>query len=1829
MLNVLIVYNADWTGDQDGDGTQDSLQVAQYYELKRSIPSLNVLGVHCGTSNYEYATYLDFYNGVVAPLQAKLTAIGPTAVDVILLMYGIPVHVPVSSNIVSIDNILAVPGPLTSSEGSVTLFASNPYQPAMGPTFQADLPHFSHGSFQSSGHTMYLVSRIDGPLGLYGALGLIDQARYADLYLMPGNGYYNGTIYGQSAALFTDAELAAKTEVQSGDYFTTNGVDYNISQSRTYVHGTGFGVKWNVNTNSGFIGAPASIFIDYTNADTAPNAMVYVGWYHQPPEPFGFIPGAIYCDLNSNSVQTLRTPGGAFATKALELGATCMAGDVNEPTTTGCPKPNVLLYYLLKGYPFAEAATLSIPQFGWMSIAVGDPLYAPFLAKTPIQDTQFPVLTAAPVVTTGLTALSKIISFSVLDTPHPEVVRARIDYGLTTAYGLTVTNGTPYWRVHALSLANLQNNTTYHYRLTLTDPVGNQTVVPDATFDVGTPAFPSAPVLAGISAASDMVQGGTTITLTGNNFLTGMTVQFGSVFSPTVAIINATSATAVVPANTVGVYNVTVTNTDTQTSSLAAIFTYLTPPVVTVAAAATANSSNNYGLSVTGTWGANTALLKYVWSVVSSPPGPVSFLLNGTLLSNNCNCLFIVPGPYTLRVTLVATDGSFATSEVSFTVSMTLNDGGTIPPSLETATSATPNPVLSGVTTDLSVQAFPDNVHGLWYYWTLVSGPAPVTFSAQGVSGGAPAVSPGTTTAHFTQAGAYTIRSTISTFAISNLEPVTTSDIVINVGATGNASGAAPVVTLSSPAGSASGNTTGSASGPAPVVAFSSPPGTAGGTNMSIIYKATFPGSATSPALTAPAGITDTCTVGTPNLWTQESLSWFTDGSGHITSPVDADYESFAVQPSNHVDSGVVVPFGPMNAQVVGGGFYKSWQGLVFRRNNSGSWGSRYSVTFSCAINTGLTTGAIGITSTFSTAGSFPANVTGGALSFATVIDVATAYSLRGAVTGTSPTTLTFQLLDVAGNVLETLSITDSDGPQTTGKTGVCGAAFAPVISGFQIDDGTLPPPVATAFTLTGPTTGIVGSPSTNFTFTPTGGVYTGTITPTDASGGGTFTPSSLTWATSSTGQTCTYTAANITPHAINGTASPSLTQPSSITYTATTGLATAFTLTGPTTGLVGAPSTNFTFTPTGGNYTGTITPTDASGGGSFTPSSLSWSTSSTAKTCTYTAANTTPHAINGSSSPALTPPSSVTYTASNPSTTKPANPTLLSGDPTAATMIACLPMCESVAGSLPLDIVSRKISRPQNTALYQTALGPQPHANGFAGGTIVGVSQRFVSNGPSICCGNTNSAPVSPGFPVTHAVVMKFGAIDPSGSLALGQSYQITSSETQFLGHGIHVTVNSGTPTQFDVAYLGGAGNAEVIVTGLDPTHWYAIAASVSSASVVTMRVYDLTTSTLVTGAGGVAHTMSGGNMRFAVADSIFTLGVAFGAGFAGELAIALCDGELWNDTIFAAFTADPWAVARGPAPVGNGGSLVAGDAWAESRETGILLRAAFPTGGVNAHVYAYQWERSANPIWTPGTGTVVSGATTAEYLDTTAAVNTNWFYVCRQTDGTTTVYSPVVFGCRLNGYHKSAWIGTSLVEIGTPVEFGVAAMAAGYACININAGRGATSASQWDPISGGHNWLASVLAVAVANGCTHLHIQHGTNDGSGAGFVANMNDICAATVAAGLICVLHYAPLRWDILSSQQFMTNHVADLDAVATDPIGFPTLVRGTNVLPCDTDRTARASARWPYLLQGDHLHWSTGTPTDLGIRVAGSGIWTSFLTKVLEPANGSTIFGSEG
>jgi hypothetical protein len=94
------------------------------------------------------------------------------------------------------------------------------------------------------------------------------------------------------------------------------------------------------------------------------------------------------------------------------------------------------------------------------------------------------------------------------------------------------------------------------------------------------------PVVTGLSPTSGPETGGTAITITGENFQPGATVTIGGNPCANVVVVNATTITCETPPGTPGPVDVTVTNPDSQSDTLAAGFTYLAgtplPPPVAI-----------------------------------------------------------------------------------------------------------------------------------------------------------------------------------------------------------------------------------------------------------------------------------------------------------------------------------------------------------------------------------------------------------------------------------------------------------------------------------------------------------------------------------------------------------------------------------------------------------------------------------------------------------------------------------------------------------------------------------------------------------------------------------------------------------------------------------------------------------------------------------------------------------------------------------------------------------------------------------------------------------------------------------------------------------------------------------------------------------------------------------------------------------------------------------------------------------------------------------------------------------------------------------------------
>jgi len=205
---------------------------------------------------------------------------------------------------------------------------------------------------------------------------------------------------------------------------------------------------------------------------------------------------------------------------------------------------------------------------------------------------------------------------------------------------------------------------------------------------------------------------------------------------------------------------------------------------------------------------------------------------------------------------------------------------------------------------------------------------------------------------------------------------------------------------------------------------------------------------------------------------------------------------------------------------------------------------------------------------------------------------------------------------------------------------------------GWTIRPATVPVIPATTYLLTGPASGPLGSPSTFTVQLPLGTTVPGggglNITPSDGGGGGTFTPAIVALTNSTPSATFHYTPASYGTKTISCTNDLGLTDPAPLSFLSR---ADHYTLTGPSSGNTGSPSTPFTVAlPSGGVVSGTVTVTPhTTGTGTFTPATVALTTAAPSATFTYTPTVSGTDTISTTNNGGLTDPSSLSYVSSTP----------------------------------------------------------------------------------------------------------------------------------------------------------------------------------------------------------------------------------------------------------------------------------------------------------------------------------------------------------------------------------------------------------------------------------------------------------------------------------------------------------------------------------------------------------------------------------------------------
>lgn len=399
-----------------------------------------------------------------------------------------------------------------------------------------------------------------------------------------------------------------------------------------------------------------------------------------------------------------------------------------------------------------------------------------------------------------------------------------------------------------------------------------------------------------------------------------------------------------------------------------------------------------------------------------------------------------------------------------------------------------------------------------------------------------------------------------------------------------------------------------------------------------------------------------------------------------------------------------------------------------------------------------------------------------------------------------------------------------------------------------------------------------------------------------------------------------------------------------------------------------------------------------------------------------------------------------------NPTTNKPANP---EWDSAANPNLQWYCIFENANGA-PRDLVGNVPAKTYDGyAGFLTGLAPGSATASF--GSVTAQQTKKWGNGSACLCWPNRgyAAGTSTGTARTFAITFRHNV--PSGRNAAG--FNNGAYTMPFFGSGsdgnmvgLELNVTSDGVVTCRTRRAGSAGATDLLGGKvLDAGTWYSVFLTLSTTTGRKSNWYDHTAQAAGTMASFTDSASYGWNSG-SNANGVCLLNPQSTGGYAGgqvEVYTALLANEDWDPAVsatrFSDYYADPAVWARGSYAPGAG-TLTAGVATNYTDTAGgITVTATRPTSGASAGVYTYQWHRSqATSAFTPDGTTLIAGATSLTYTDTTVAPGAVWYYKCAQSDGSATVYTNSAAAYRPRGYLRSLLIGDSLTTAGSEAPFG-----------------------------------------------------------------------------------------------------------------------------------------------------------------------------------------------
>lgn len=452
-------------------------------------------------------------------------------------------------------------------------------------------------------------------------------------------------------------------------------------------------------------------------------------------------------------------------------------------------------------------------------------------------------------------------------------------------------------------------------------------------------------------------------------------------------------------------------------------------------------------------------------------------------------------------------------------------------------------------------------------------------------------------------------------------------------------------------------------------------------------------------------------------------------------------------------------------------------------------------------------------------------------------------------------------------------------------------------------------------------------------------------------------------------------------------------------------------------------------------------------------------------------------------------------------------NPTVGAGHTftiTASGMAPCIVASawSGVATSAPLDVA--------------VSAGPGSFAQSDPGATLTPTQANEL-----VVCGVAHGADITGFTPGSGFSLVDWIPFASGTNYGAGATYQVQTAATSIS----NATVVSSWTTAVQIAVVSASfkagASAATSTTLTGPATGTAGTASANFTVGANGSITGTVTVTPSDGGAGGTFVPASVNISSGTPTATFT----YTASSAGAKSITLSNnGGLSNP---GAWT---YTAAAAGAPTSGTASLSAASASA------LTVTVGAATGGTAP--YSYQWHRSTTANFTPGAGTILSGATATTVADSASlSAGVTYFYRCRVTDNASqTADSNEIAGTLRSASISVGFIGDS-ITVGNglsagqdPVsQAGILLAKTRTTKIVTVTNRGINGSKSGDWLSGGSNLTAAKTAMAAA-GVTHVHIMLGANDAAAANLVsaatygANLANICADLVGAGYRVILSY---------------------------------------------------------------------------------------------------------